>query len=146
VSVHRRTAPAEAGHLPRIALLESRMSRELSRLVEKHGGNPLCVPALREAPAASAEATREVVEALVQNKHEIVVFMTGVAASLLFEAAESAGRRQELYRWLMPEDTRGLELLVRRLLSGEVDALVITCQVSFGICSKWRLGSRFGSR
>jgi uroporphyrinogen-III synthase len=199
--------------LPRIALLESRMSRELSRLVEKHGGNPICVPALREAPAASAEATREVVEALVQARHEIVIFMTGVAASLLFEAAENAGRRQELvlglqralvvargpkptaalrgfgvppsltarepftsaelidalsglplegrrvllfhygersatlaetlrarrvlleerwlYRWLMPEDTRGLEQLVKQLLEGEVDALVITCQVQF---------------
>jgi uroporphyrinogen-III synthase len=204
---------AEAGHLPRIALLEARMSRELSRLVEKHGGNPICVPALREAAAASPEATRDVVEALVQGKHEIVIFMTGVAASLLFEAAENAGRRQELvlglqralvvargpkptaalrgfgvppsltarepftsaelidalsglplegrrvllfhygersatlaetlrarrvlleerwlYRWLMPEDTRGLEQLVRRLLQGEVDALVITCQVQF---------------
>ncbi|MEO8185162.1 MAG: uroporphyrinogen-III synthase [Deltaproteobacteria bacterium] len=199
--------------MPRIALLESRMSRELSRLVEKHGGNPICVPALREAPVSSAEATREVVEALVQTRHEIVIFMTGVAVSLLFEAAESAGRRQELvlglqralvvargpkptaalrgfgvppsltarepftsaelidalsglplagrrvllfhygersatlaetlrarralleerwlYRWLPPEDTRDLERLVRRLLAGEVDALVITCQVQF---------------
>ena len=28
-------------HAPRVALLESRMSRELARLVEKHGGEPL---------------------------------------------------------------------------------------------------------
>ena len=189
------------------------MSRELSRLVEKHGGSPLCVPALREVPAASPEATAELLEDLVQGRHEIVIFMTGMAASLLFEAAELAGRRQELvlglqrallvargpkptaalrgygvppsltarepftsaelidalsglplegrrvllfhygergatlaetlrarralleerwlYRWLLPEDTSGLERLVTALLAGEVDALVITCQVQF---------------
>ncbi|HEU4577545.1 MAG TPA: uroporphyrinogen-III synthase [Polyangiaceae bacterium] len=198
---------------PRIALLESRMSRELSRLVEKHGGNPLCVPALREVPATSERATAQLLEDLVQARHEIVIFMTGVAASLLFEAAERAGRRQELvqglrralvvargpkptaalrgfgvppsltarepytsaelidalsgmsiegrrvllfhygergatlaetlrarralleerwlYRWVMPDDTRALEQLVASLLAGEVDALVITCQVQF---------------
>ena len=189
------------------------MSRELSRLVEKHGGNPLCVPALRELPASSEQATAQLLEDLVRGRHEVVIFMTGVAASLLFEAAERAGRRQELvlglqralivargpkptaalrgfgvppsltarepytsaelidalsglplegrhvllfhygergatlaetlrarrvlleerwlYRWVMPEDTRALEGLVARLLAGEVDALVITCQVQF---------------
>jgi uroporphyrinogen-III synthase len=189
------------------------MSRELSRLVEKHGGSPLCVPALREVPAGSLEVTRGVVDELVNGRHEVVVFMTGVAASLLFEAAEQDGRRQELvhglsrgttvargpkptaalrgfgvpptltarepftsaelidalsglplegrtvllfhygersatlaetlrarlavlsecwlYRWLMPEDTRELGALVASIIAGEVDALVITCQVQF---------------
>ncbi|HKO89514.1 MAG TPA: uroporphyrinogen-III synthase [Polyangiaceae bacterium] len=208
------SSPArELGRPPLIALLESRMSRELSRLVEKHGGTPLCVPALREVPAVSSEAQRQVVDDLVRTRHDTVIFMTGMAASLLFEAAEHQGRRQELvqglqrvttvargpkptaalrgfgvpptltarepytsaelidalsklplegrrvllfhygersatlaetlrarqvlleerwlYRWMMPEDTRGLEALVGRLLAGEVDALVITCQVQF---------------
>jgi uroporphyrinogen-III synthase len=189
------------------------MSRELSRLVEKHGGTALCVPALREVPAVSVEAKRQVIDDLVEARHDAVIFMTGMAVSLLFEAAELEGRRQELvqglqrvttvargpkptaalrgfgvpptltarepftsaelidalsklplegrrvllfhygersatlaetlrarqvlleerwlYRWLMPEDTRGLESLVARVLAGEVDALVITCQVQF---------------
>jgi uroporphyrinogen-III synthase len=153
------------------------------------------------------------IEDLVQARHEVVIFMTGLAASLLFEAAEQGGRRQALvlglsrvtvvargpkptaalrgfgvpptltarepftsaelidalsglplggrrvllfhygersatlaetlrarrvqleerwlYRWLMPEDTRALERLIAALLAGEVDALVITCQVQF---------------
>ena len=50
-------APTNTEHLPRIALLESRMSRELSRLVEKHGGDPLCVPALREVPTTSEQGS-----------------------------------------------------------------------------------------
>lgn len=189
------------------------MSRELSRLVEKHGGAPMCVPALREVPAASLQATRAVIDDLVHARYEAVIFMTGVAASQLFELAETDGRRQalvdglsrvttvargpkptaalrgfgvpptltarepftsaelidalsglpiagtpvllfhygersatlaetlrarhvvlsecHLYRWLMPEDTRGLAALVTSLIGGEVDALVITCQVQF---------------
>lgn len=189
------------------------MGRELSRLVEKHGGNPLCVPALREAPVATSEGTRVIVDELVHARHDVVIFMTGVAASLLFEAAEGEGRRQELvsglqrvttvargpkptaalrgfgvpptltarepftsaelidalsvlplegrrvllfhygersatlaetlrarrvelreswfYRWLLPEDTRALEGLVASIVSGLIDALVITCQVQF---------------
>ena len=189
------------------------MSRELSRLVEKHGGAPQCVPALVEVPAAPPDLTRQVIEDLIAARYEAVIFMTGVAASLLFEVAEQEGRRQELvralsrvttvargpkptaalrgfgvpptltarepftsaelidalsglpleqrpvllfhygersatlaetlrarqvvlsecwlYRWLMPPDTRALGALVGSIISGEVDALVVTCQVQF---------------
>jgi uroporphyrinogen-III synthase len=208
-----RASFRENGERPVVALLEARMSRELSRLVEKHGGNPLCVPALREVPAAPIEVTRIVIDDLVNARHEVVVFMTGVAASLLFEVAEQEGRRQELvqglrnvttvargpkptaalrgfgvpptitarepftsaelidalsalplegrpvllfhygersatlaetlrarqvalsecwlYRWLMPDNTRDLGALVGTIVSGGVDALVVTCQVQF---------------
>ena len=189
------------------------MSRELSRLVEKHGGTPQCVPALLEVPAAPPDLTRQVIEDLIGARYDAVIFMTGVAASLLFEVAEQEGRRQELvrglsrvttvargpkptaalrgfgvpptltarepftsaelidalsglpleerpvllfhygersatvaetlrarqvvlsecwlYRWLMPPDTRALGALVGSIISGEVDALVVTCQVQF---------------
>jgi uroporphyrinogen-III synthase len=36
-----------------------------------------------------------------------------------------------LYRWLLPEDTSGLERLVTSIVAGEVDALAVTCQVQF---------------
>lgn len=198
---------------PIVALLEARMGRELSRLVEKHGGQPLCVPALREVPAAPPEAARAALDDLVNARHDVVIFMTGVAASQLFELAEQEGSRQELvrglssvttvargpkptaalrgfgvpptltarepytsaelidalsglplegrpvmlfhygersatlaetlrarqvvlsecrlYGWRMPEDTRELGALVASIVAGEVDALVITCQVQF---------------
>jgi uroporphyrinogen-III synthase len=35
------------------------------------------------------------------------------------------------YRWLMPADTRELAGLVGSIIAGEVDALVVTCQVQF---------------
>ena len=198
---------------PRIALLESRMSRELARLVEKHGGEPLCVPAVRESFELSPEVLSKLIDDLRGDRHEVVIFMTGVAVSLLFEVADQVGRRPDLvaalkrlttvcrgpkptaalrgfgvpptltarepftsaelidslsgielkgrrvillhygersetlaetllarqaqldelwlYRWLMPEETDGLQGLVRGLIGGDVEALTITCQVQF---------------
>jgi len=81
---------------PRVALLEARMSRELARLVEKHGGEPLCVPAVRESRELTADAAQALITALVSGAHDITVFMTGAAVSLLFEVAEQVGRRPDL--------------------------------------------------
>jgi uroporphyrinogen-III synthase len=199
--------------LPKVALLEARMSRELARLVEKHGGDPLCVPALRECHELDAEKANRLIDTLARGGYDVAVFMTGVAVSLLFEVAEQIGRRthlvdglravttvcrgpkptaalrgfgvvptvtardayttaevidalagvdlegcrvlllhygersealaetlmarqaivdeQWLYRWRMPDDTSGLETLVRRIIAGEVQALAVTCQVQF---------------
>ena len=72
------------------------MSRELARLVDKHGGDPLCVPAVREGAELSPEVARKLLDELDSDHHEIVVFMTGVAVSLLFEVAERIGRRPGL--------------------------------------------------
>lgn len=208
-----RTQDAESSR-PIVALLEARMSSELARLVEKHGGNPLSVPAMREIPAdQNAEAVAVLLDELASGRHEIAIFLTGVAVSLLFELAEQSGRRAELvdalgrittvcrgpkptaalrgfgvpptltarepftaaelldalgvmdvagrrvlllnygersetlcetlrarraelrevwlYRWQEPEDLRPLEQLIRRIVAGEVDALIVTCQIQF---------------
>jgi len=198
---------------PIVALLEARMSSELARLVEKHGGQPWCVPALVESPRISLDAVNEVLDELGRGRNELCIFMTGAAVSLLFELAEQLGRRGELvaalrklttlargpkptaalrgfgvpptltarepftgaemldalsgvevvgrrvflfhygergemlaetllarhaqlveiwlYRWLLPEDTSGLEQLARGMLEGKVDALAVTCQIQF---------------
>ena len=81
---------------PVVALLESRMKSELARLVEKHGGAPLCVPAVHEAPHIEAEGIRDLLDELASGRHEVVIFMTGVAVSLLFELAHELGRNAEL--------------------------------------------------
>jgi uroporphyrinogen-III synthase len=81
---------------PVVALLESRMKSELARLVEKHGGAPLCVPAVQEAPHIEADAIVDLLDQLTAGEHEVVIFMTGVAVSLLFELAQELGRHAEL--------------------------------------------------
>jgi uroporphyrinogen-III synthase len=81
---------------PVIALLEGRMSPELARLVEKHGGTALCAPALLEAPALSDAELPGLLNELAEGAYDVVIVMTGAAISLLFEAAEQLGRRAEL--------------------------------------------------
>jgi uroporphyrinogen-III synthase len=82
---------------PRVALLEARMSRELARLVEKHGGEPHCVPAVQECgQEIDPDRARQLITGLAQGDYEITVFMTGVAVSLLFETAERLQMRPDL--------------------------------------------------
>src|SRR3954462_1371699 len=90
------SVPVKSSTRPVVALLEARMKSELARLVEKHGGAPLCVPAVREAPRIEPEAVRELLDELSAGRHEVVIFMTGVAVSLLFELAQELGRHAEL--------------------------------------------------
>ena len=85
-----------SGGRPLIALLEARMGSELARLVERHGGIPLKVPAVYEAPEPPTEAVETLLAELANGRYEIVVFMTGVAVSRLFELAERSGIRTEL--------------------------------------------------
>ena len=87
---------AALSNRPVIALLESRMSRELARLVEKHGGAPRSFPAVREAAVLSSHEARQLIDDLESERHDVIVFMTGVAVSLLFELAEEIGRRGAL--------------------------------------------------
>ncbi len=81
---------------PKVALLESRMSHELARLVEKHGGAPWCVPAVRECHELDPDAAERIVGALAAGSYDVAVFLTGVAVSLLFGVAEQIHRRPEL--------------------------------------------------
>jgi uroporphyrinogen-III synthase len=84
------------------------MKSELARLVAKHGGEPRCVPAVVERPELSAEVVSRLIDELGERRHHAVIFMTGVAVSLLFELAERIGRRSELV-----EGLRGLTTACR---------------------------------
>lgn len=94
-----------SGSVPKVALLESRMGRELARLVEKHGGEPLCVPAVRECRELDAEGAARLLTDLSAGRYDATIFMTGVAVSLLFEIAEGLGRRSELVAGLRSTTT-----------------------------------------
>jgi uroporphyrinogen-III synthase len=91
-----RRGDAATAVVPKVALLEARMGRELARLVEKHGGDPVCVPALEERHELDIERTAQLVTALAGGSYDVAVFMTGVTVSLLFELAERIGRRPDL--------------------------------------------------
>jgi uroporphyrinogen-III synthase len=76
----------------RVALLEARMSREMSDLVRRYGGEPFCTPAVREALLPSGPDVAQFIDLLIDGSFSTVVFLTGVGASALFAAAERQGQ------------------------------------------------------
>jgi uroporphyrinogen-III synthase len=76
----------------RVALLEARMSGELSSMVERMGGVPCSAPAVQETPLEQPAETARFVDALCGGRFDVVVFMTGVGATALLREAEKLGR------------------------------------------------------
>ena len=73
----------------RVALLESRLSTELSELVRRFGGLPYAVPAVREVPRL--DTIPAFIDALIAGRFSVVIFLTGVGATMLLEEAERLG-------------------------------------------------------
>jgi uroporphyrinogen-III synthase len=84
----------------RIALLEARMSSELSDLIRRHGGQPYSVPAVREAPLECGPQVSAFIDHLAQASLHTVVFLTGAGVNTLLQVAENAGRLPELLNGL----------------------------------------------
>lgn len=79
----------------RVALLEARMPVELANLVERLGGRPYCVPAVREAPLPHAEHVVAFIDALCAGRFSVIVLLTGVGVAALLREAVSRGRLAE---------------------------------------------------
>lgn len=80
----------------RVALLEARKSGEMANLVRRYGGEPVCVPAVRESPVPSPDAVVNFIDTLLGGSYAIVVFLTGAAARHLFEEADRQERFSDL--------------------------------------------------
>ena len=76
----------------RIATLEARMTGALASLISKRGGEPVCAPALREAPLDCADDVRYLLDKLESGSLDVMVFQTGVGARALFKEADNQGR------------------------------------------------------
>lgn len=79
-----------------IVFLEARMSGEMGSLIQRHGGRPICVSAVREVSLAREQQVSAFMDHLNQGYLRVVVFMTGVGVSALFREAEQLGRLSEL--------------------------------------------------
>jgi len=80
----------------RVALLEARMSREIADMIRRYGGEPYCVPAVREVSLECEEQVSLFLDHLTHSSLQIVVFFTGVGVNALFRVAEKLGRDGEL--------------------------------------------------
>jgi uroporphyrinogen-III synthase len=75
----------------KIAILESRLGRELADLVTRRGGVPVHAPALAEQPDLDPQAIAALVASLEQKPAKLFVFQTGVGTKALFAATDSLG-------------------------------------------------------
>ncbi len=68
-----------------VASFESRMATEIARLIERYGGRPLVVPALREIPFENDTVTLQFGAQLMAGHFEMLIFLTGVGTSRLLQ-------------------------------------------------------------
>lgn len=80
----------------RIALLEGRMPEQLAALVRRRGGEPYCVPAVREEPLPGAAVVAELIDRFRAVPTPVLVLSTGVGVAALFTEARALGREPEL--------------------------------------------------
>ncbi len=68
-----------------VASFESRMAVEIARLIERHGGNPLVAPALREIPLDDNSAALKFGARLTTEQVDLLILLTGVGTTALFD-------------------------------------------------------------
>jgi uroporphyrinogen-III synthase len=80
----------------RVALLEARRESELASLVRRHGGEPICAPALREVERDCREEVERAIDA-ASGRHAVVVLATGVGLDRWLSTASALGRAEETH-------------------------------------------------
>jgi uroporphyrinogen-III synthase len=78
-------------HGLRVLSFESRMATDMARLIRRHGGEPVVVPALREIPIPLQDngAVFRFGVKLILHQVDILILMTGVGAKALFEVLQT---------------------------------------------------------
>jgi uroporphyrinogen-III synthase len=77
----------------RLAVLETRLSTELSELIRRFGGVPCAVPSVREV--SHLEHVPAFLDALCAGRFSVAICLTGVGVSRLLREAERLGRLDE---------------------------------------------------
>jgi uroporphyrinogen-III synthase len=83
-----------------VASFESRMADEMARLIERHGGRALVAPALRELPLEDHSAALRFGEQLLTQGCDVLILMTGVGTTTLFEILHHRFPKDEVARAL----------------------------------------------
>ncbi|MDP9035769.1 MAG: uroporphyrinogen-III synthase [Myxococcota bacterium] len=79
----------------RVGLLEARMESELASLVRRHGGLPVCAPALRELERVCPEEVTRACESASRGA-AVIVLTTGVGVARWLRMADELGRGLQL--------------------------------------------------
>ena len=81
----------------RIALLESRLEDALAALVRRSGGEPVCVPAVRECRNDVGDELAALLDELGAEQEPLFIFTTGVGVAAFFEEARALSREADLW-------------------------------------------------
>src|SRR5207244_11514688 len=79
-----------------VATTEARRARELATLIEKLGGVPYSVPAVREVPRADRAPALAVLDEILRGQIAAIVFLTGVGTRAFLALAADRGDRDRL--------------------------------------------------
>jgi len=79
----------------KVAILESRLGRELAELIARRGGIPVHAPALAELPDLDPQAIGALVRSLATEPAKLAIFQTGVGTKALFAATDGLGLTDE---------------------------------------------------
>lgn len=84
----------------RVAILESRLGKQLAELVAKRGGTPVWAPALAEVPDLAEGQIAQLLSDWQSRPVKAVIFQTGVGTNALFNATDALGLTAELLQLL----------------------------------------------
>jgi uroporphyrinogen-III synthase len=90
-------APENSDRPLRICSFESRRGPEMKSLIERHGGIATIAPSMREIPLDDNPDAFAFARELLDQKIDVVLFMTGVGATALIEALETRFSRTEIF-------------------------------------------------
>jgi uroporphyrinogen-III synthase len=71
----------------RVLSFESRRAQEIAQLIRNNGGVPIVAPSTREVTSSSDEE-QQAIRGILNDDFNIIIFMTGVGARALVEAAQ----------------------------------------------------------
>ena len=75
----------------KVAILESRLGRQMVELVAKHGGVPIHAPALAEVPDVDPAFVKALINDLAKRPAKLAIFQTGVGTQALFATTDRLG-------------------------------------------------------
>jgi uroporphyrinogen-III synthase len=79
-----------------VAAFESRMAKEMTRLISRYGGEPLAAPALREIPLEDNSAALQFGTDLCNGRVDILILLTGVGTKTLIDILEPKHGREAM--------------------------------------------------
>ena len=75
-----------------VAAFESRLSEDMARLIERHGGRPFVAASMREVPLEDNREALAFGEDLLRGRFDLIIFLTGVGARTLVDVLRTRFR------------------------------------------------------